>query len=227
MAEIGSAAGVTENAMIEQLSGAVSAPAMMAHLEEFARRVKLSGTPEELESFRYLQSCLDGYGFTTDLIMHDAYISLPGTARLECGGRDLRCITHSFSRSSDPGGTRGTVVYGGLGRPQDLAGLDLRGKVVLLEAIANPAASLRASQAGAIGQIHISPHQHIHEMCISSVWGSPTEARRAQLPSTVVLSVCKADGDALKLRVQAGETCEVTLHAEVETGWRKTPILVA
>ena len=95
------------------------------------------------------------------------------------------------------------------------------------KSIANPGASLRASRAGAVGQIHISPHEHLHDMCISSVWGNPTEETLAQLPRTVVLSVRKADGDALKQRVLAGEDVEVVLHAEVDTGWRTTPLLVA
>jgi N-acetylated-alpha-linked acidic dipeptidase len=42
-----------------------------------------------------------------------------------------------------------------------------------------------------------------------------------------VLSLRKADGDALKRRVQAGEEVQVVLHAEVDTGWRMTPLLVA
>jgi hypothetical protein len=212
---------------IDRLCASVDAASMMRHLEEFARRVKLSGTPEELESFRYLQATLDGYGFHTDLIRHDAYISLPGRARIEIGSQTPDCITHSFSRPSSPGGLRATVVYAGRGRAEDFAGLDVRGRIVLLESIANPAASLRASQAGAAGQIHISPHEHLHEMCISPVWGSPTGETLDHLPHTVVLSVRKATGDALKHRVQAGETVEVALHAEVETGWRKTPLLVA
>ena len=213
--------------MIERLCGAVSADTMMAHLQEFARHVKLSGTPEERESFRYLQSCLDGYGWRTELLEHDAYISLPGRARLETDAGSPDCITHSFSRPSPPGGARGRLVYAAAGSAADFAAVDVRGKIVLLEAIANPAASLRASEAGAIGQIHISPHRHLHEMCISPVWGSPTETTRERLPRTVVLSVRQQDGAALRSRVRDGETVEVTLHAEVDTGWRRTPLLVA
>lgn len=212
---------------IARLCAAVDPAAMMQHLEEFARRVKLSGTPEELESFRYLQAALDGYGYRTELIRHDAYISLPGQARIRIGNSTPDCITHSFSRSSAPGGMHGSVVYAGAGSPQDFAAVDVRGRIALLESIANPAASLRASQAGAIGQIHISPHEHLHEMCISPVWGSPTDETLHRLPRTVVLSLRKADGDALKQRVQAGEYVEAVLHAEVDTGWRTTPLLVA
>lgn len=214
-------------AMIDRLTAAVSADTMWRHLEEFAKRVKLSGTAEELDSFRYLQNCLDGYGLKTELILHDAYISLPGKARLEIGNQTPDCITHSFSRSSPEGGLKGKVVYAGTGSEKDFAAIDARGKIVLLEHIANPAASLRASEAGAVGQIHISPHQHLHEMCISPVWGSPTDAALGKLPKTVVLSVRQADGEALKRRVQAGEEVEATLYAEVDTRWRKTPILVA
>ncbi|MDB5511847.1 MAG: peptidase [Enterovirga sp.] len=213
--------------MIDALCGAVSADRMMAHLAEFARREKLSGTPQEYESFRYLQARLDEYGFRTNLIRHDAYISLPGKAGLEVAGASPGCITHSFSRPSPEGGLRGGLVYGGAGRPEDFARIDVAGKIVLLEGIANPGASFRSSEAGAIGQIHISPHEHLHEMCISPVWGNPTDATRNRLPRTTVLSIRKADGDALKARLQAGEAVEATLHAEVDTGWRQIPLLEA
>ena len=212
---------------ISDQCASVNAGAMMRHLEEFAKRVKLSGTEEELESFRYLQATLDRYGYKTDLIFHDAYISLPGRARIEVDGEVPDCITHSFSRPSPVGGLRGTVVYAGNGRPEDFASADVRGKIVLLDGMANPSASRNASLAGAIGQVHISPHEHLHEMCVSPVWGSPTDATREALPSTVVLTLRKADGDALKRRVQGNAPVAVTLHAEVDTRWRKTPILVA
>ena len=215
------------NEHIARLCASVDPGMMMRHLEEFARRMKLSGTAEELESFRYLKATLDGYGYQTELILHDAYISLPGRARVEIDAATPDCITHSFSRSTPPGGLRGTVVYGGHGRAEDFAALDVRGQIVLLESIANPGATHRASLAGAIGQIHISPHEHLHEMCVSPVWGSPTGETMENLPATVVVSLRKADGDTLKRRVQGNEAVEVVLHAEVETRWRKTPLLVA
>jgi hypothetical protein len=211
---------------IEQLCSAVQADTMMRHLEEFARRVKLSGTPEELESFKYLQKTLDGYGFKTDLILHDAYISLPGKAKLTAGADQLDCITHSFSRSSGPDGVSGDLVYVGSGSEADFAKQDVRGKIVLVDGLASPAVSLRATRAGALGQIHAMVHEHKHEMCISPVWGSPTDETVAFLPKTVVLTVNKDDGDRLKARLARGEK-DVTLYAEVDTRWRKTPILTA
>lgn len=211
---------------IESLCAAVDGDRLFGHLEEFARRVKLSGTPEELESFRYLQAELDGLGYRTDLILHDAYISLPGAARLEAGPERPACITHSFSRPSGPDGVHGAMVPVGAGTEADFAAQDVRGRIVLVDGLATPAVSLRASRAGAIGQIHVSAHEHRHEMCVSPVWGSPTPETLDRLPATVILTVAKADGERLKARAAVGEA-EAVLFAEVDTGWRPIPLLVA
>ncbi|MGE0749675.1 MAG: M28 family peptidase [Variibacter sp.] len=211
---------------IDQLCSDVQAGAMMRHLEEFARRVKLSGTPEELESFKYLQKTLDGCGFKTELIQHDAYISLPGKAKLVAGDHEPACITHSFSRSSGPKGVSGEMIYLGSGAESDFAKQDVRGKIVLVDGLASPAVSKRATQAGAVGQVHAMVHEHKHEMCISPVWGSPTDETVKLLPTTVVVTVNKEDGDGLKARLAQGES-RVKLFAEVDTSWRKTPILTA
>jgi len=90
------------NATIERMCSAVSADAMMQDLSELARRIKLSGTKPELESFHYLQRRMEACGFRTRLIQHDAYISLPGGARLDVGNAQVPCITHSFSQPSPP-----------------------------------------------------------------------------------------------------------------------------
>lgn len=200
---------------------------MMAHLEVFARRVKLSGSPEELESFRYLEATLGDYGFATDLILHDAYISLPGAASLDVDGSAIRCITHSFSRPSPEGGLAGEVVYAGRGTEAELLAAGVEGRIALIEGLAAPAPSDAASRHGAIGQIHISAHEHLHEMCISPVWGSPTEATRQRLPRTVVLTVSAEDGGAIRERLRAGGRVTARMLASVDTGWRKIPLLVA
>ena len=65
------------------LAAETSGSLLMDHCRAFARWVKLSGTKEEAESLRYVQARLDEYGFRTRVIHHDAYISLPGAARVE------------------------------------------------------------------------------------------------------------------------------------------------
>jgi hypothetical protein len=211
----------------QSLCEAVDGAVLMGHMRELARWVKLSGTPDELQSLRYFQDTLDGYGYRTRLIMHDAYISLPGEARVDVDNQALASITHSFSRSSPAQGVTGRLVYVGEGDAADINDRDLRGAIVLLEGIASPAQAARASHAGAVGQIQISPHEHLHEMCVSPIWGSPSNQTQTDLPTTVVCTVSNADGSALRERVTRGDLPTVTLHAKVDTGWRQTPILEA
>src|SRR5882724_2157454 len=46
-------------------------PRMMSHLQVFDRWTKYSGSPEELESLKYVESEMKAYGFATKLILHD------------------------------------------------------------------------------------------------------------------------------------------------------------
>ena len=211
----------------EAACGAVNIETMMAHVREFAKRIKHAGTPEELESFRYIRRCLQDYGWSAELIQHDAYISLPGHACLKVAGRSIRTITHSFSRNTPVEGLAADIVYAGNGSPAELAAAGAQGKIVLLERIANPGAAVNASRAGALGQIHISPDEHLHEMCVSPVWGSPSDETVQDLPNTVILSIANADGVALKDNLARGERITATMHADVQTGWTQIPLLTA
>ena len=205
------------------LRAAMDGPRMWRHLEVFDQHRKEAGSPGERESLAYVESRMQEYGYATELILHDALISLPGRARVDAMGTEIACITHAFSRASPPEGLTAPLVHIGPGDEAAFAKANVRGRIVLVDGIANPVVTRRASLAGAAGQLHVSPHEHTHEMCISPVWGSPDEESLARLPTTVVVSVAEADGARLK---EAGGGT-VTLHAEVDTGWRQTPILIA
>ncbi len=206
---------------------AVDPAGLMRHLHEFARRVKLSGTAEELESFRYLQDRMEQYGYRTQLILHDAYISLPVRSQVEVDGRTLESITHSMAEPTPPDGVSAELVYVGEGDEAAIARHDVRGRIVLVEGIATEDVAAFASRAGAVGQIHVSPNEHLYEMCISPVWGSPSQHTRAQLPRTAICTIGRDDGAILRERCLKGETVRATMWTEVDTGWRKTPLLVA
>jgi hypothetical protein len=211
----------------ESLTRDVSGPQIMANLREIARWVKLSGTAEEREALSFVERRMRDYGFRTQVILHDAFISLPGKAAVLVDGVPVTAITQSFSQPSAPGGLSGVPVYIGRGEEADFAGRDLRGRILLIEGMATPATAQRATRAGAAGHLHISHHEHIHEMCISPVWGSPGTSTRDGMPATVVCSVNNADGGAIRDALAAGRQPVATLRAEVDTGWRRTPILVA
>ncbi|WP_262032182.1 M28 family peptidase [Microvirga sp. Mcv34] len=212
---------------LDTVIAAVDGPLMMQHMRLFDRYTKVAGTPTELESLRYCEERMRAYGFRTEIIQHDAYISVPVKGEAVLKGQSLRAITHSFSRSSPKGGLTAPVVDLGAGGAEDFMRQDVTGKIVLIDGIANPGASLRASEAGAAGQIHISPHEHLHEMCVSSVWGSPTHETVSRLPKTVIVQIPFDEGQKVREAIKANPGLKMTLHAEVDTGWRKTPILVA
>ncbi|MGG5890939.1 M28 family peptidase [Falsiroseomonas sp. HC035] len=197
---------------------------MQEHLEEFARRVKLSGTPEEAESFAYLQRRMGEYGFRTTLLHHPAFISLPGPARLLVDGNEIPCITHSMSRSTAPDGLTAEIVDVGDATEAQFRDRDLRGKIILADGIASPAVAMRAAKAGVLGSIHVSPNEHLYEMCISPVWGSPSQETVGNMAVTTAVTINNADGAALRGRLAPLQMA--TIHAQVDTGWRQTPILV-
>src|SRR4029079_13939874 len=117
--------------------------------------------------------CLDAYGYRTELILHDAYISLPGRSRVVSDCHELASITHSFSLPSPKGGLEAALVDIGEGTEAEFAKAACRGLIVLGAGIESPAVAARAKAAGAAGQLLVSPHEHRHEMCISPVWGNP------------------------------------------------------
>jgi len=205
---------------------AVSATRMMEQLCQFAAWTKLAGTAGEAESFAWLKAQLKSLGLPATLLSHDAYISLPGSAHLTCDGTRINAITQSMSRPSQPEGCRGVLVDLGDGSESAFAGQDVTGRIVLVDGVANPVIAARATRAGAKGIVHVSPHALLHEMCISPVWGSPSLTTRAALPDVVVLTVTADDGAALRRWLAEGPT-QLILHAAVDTGWRKTPLLVA
>lgn len=215
------AEGSLEPALVDR----VSAPRMMAGLGTLAQWSKLAGTDGEAASFSWIKEQLDELGLRTKLIQHDAYISIPGPARLVVDGRTLPAITHSMSLPSPGGGLTGPLVDLGEGSRTVFTERDVRGRIVLVDGIASPGIALLASQAGAVGVVQISPHHLLHEMCISPIWGNPSVDTRSALPKVVVLTIGNADGEGLRRALQ-DSAIEATLHAEVDTGWRKTPLLV-
>jgi hypothetical protein len=210
-----------------RLAAGVDAGRLMADLGWIAARVRLSGTAEELESFRLLEAAMARAGFRTELISHDAYISLPGRSAVRVDGTEVVSITHSMSQPTPPGGITAPLVYAGAGTAADFAAHDVAGRIALVEGIAIEDVDVAAWRAGAVGAIHISPTEQLYEMCISPVWGSPSQHTRKELPAIAVSTIPRNAGLALRRRCQAGEPAMAFMATEVESGWRKTPLLVA
>ncbi|MHB8730836.1 MAG: M28 family metallopeptidase [bacterium] len=200
------------------------------HLTEFNRTIakwtRLSGSRDEREAAAYAEDRLRSFGYAAQTIVHDAYISLPRAASLRVTKpepRDLPCITHSMGIPTAGRAVSAELVYAGKGTPEEYAKAGAAGKMALVEGRATPAHAVNATGAGVLGIICISG-RHAHEMCCSPIWGSPAESTKDALPRVHLLSVHKADGEALRALCARGRV-DVQFTAEVETGWTKTPIV--
>jgi hypothetical protein len=101
-----------------------------------------------------------------------------------------------------------------------------RGKVAIIWGVASPATAWAAQLSGALAQINISGEDILHEMIVTSVWGTPTPESAERIPKIPVVSVKRTDGERL-LRLLREGCVRVRLTARVDTRWRRIPITVA
>jgi hypothetical protein len=209
-----------------ELLNAVSADELIELTAQISAEVRLSGSPEELRALQLAESKLAAWGFRTRLLAHDAYISLPGPARLEVAGLgELESITHSFAVSAPPSGVVAELIDVGAGAEADWARPEVRGRIALVDGLATPEMARRANLAGSAAQIFIND-DHLHEMILSPVWGSPTPDQLLLYPHTPAVSVRQSAGARIRDAL-AGGARSATIHAVVATGWRKLPLLEA
>ena len=206
---------------------AVSGRELTAYTRAIAQWVRLSGEPDERRAFEYVEGVLRGLGLVTRLIDHDAFISLPGSARMELttpGREPLSCITHAFAAPTGPLGVEGDLVYVGQGSPDEYARADVRGKIALVEGLGIGGKVRRGEERGVIGQVFIHG-DYTHETSVSPLWGPPTRDTVHLLPRTPSFSVNRPTGAHLK-ELLANGPVRVRGWSQVTTGWRKIPLLV-
>ncbi|HEU0114991.1 MAG TPA: M28 family metallopeptidase, partial [Thermomicrobiales bacterium] len=176
----------------------------------------------------YIAQQLAGFGYEVERLQCEALIGYPVRAALTVlGGENIEITANGYSLSPGTGdeGVIGDLVHVGAGLPANYAGIDVQGKIVLSDGLAMPAKTLAAGRAGAIGQIHIND-DHIHEMCISPVWGTATPETAALLPDVPSVGIARADGERLKARLAAGPV-QVRLATEPYRAWTAIPTTIA
>jgi hypothetical protein len=204
------------------IAEAVSIDRLMHDAREIARWVRLSGSDEERQAFEYVAGVLAELGLEPHLEWGDAFISLPVGARLCVGDRDVPAITHAMAVSTTPDGVTLPLVDAGAG---DLDGLDMRGKAVVVDGLATGNVVIPAQEAGAAAVIFVNADEHVHEMIVSNVWGSPTPTTAGLLPRIPVVSIAFSEG--ARLRRELSPEMVVHLTTVVDTGWRPIPTLTA
>jgi hypothetical protein len=212
---------------LHELLETIQADALMRHVRTIAQWVRLSGTQEEAYAFDYIETVVRESGLEVTRFAPVCLVSLPLSASLTLleTGEQLTGITHSFSAATGPEGISGELVYVGSGSDADYAALDTRGKIVLADGLATPEKAVVAERQGVAAVVHISG-EHLHEMIVSPVWGSPTAETVDHLPTRPHLSIDRRTGDRLKRMLQE-VPIHVRIRADVDTAWRPLPLLIA
>jgi len=199
----------------------VSATSLMEHVRTIGAWERESGSPGEAQAFDYIERTLKSYGIEVERREIEAYISLPleGQVRLE-GGTVIEGLTHSFSPSVEA--LEGEVVDVGDGRPEDLK--RAAGKIALVRGLASPGRAWAAQQAGTVGQIFVLM-DHLHNMIVTTIWGTPGPETASRIPVTPCLSILGADGERLRARLARGPL-RLRMTTRVRTGWMPIPHLI-
>ena len=196
---------------------------LMENVKEICKWERLSGTEAELEAFHFIESKLKDIGLETELILHDAYISIPLSARLLVNGKEVVCHTASMAKNTPVDGVKGKLVY--CETVEEISEENCRGNIVMLGGTADFAKIHKVWKVGTKGVIG-STGDRIHEKIISNAWGSPSPYTKDLIPDIPYVSV--TDKDAEFIRKAAKEAApEAHMIANVDTGWRKIPLLIA
>ncbi|MFB3884403.1 MAG: M28 family peptidase [Thermodesulfobacteriota bacterium] len=241
-----------EKELEKQVLGEYSSDQVRKHLEYLTTLTRRAGTEDELKAAKYIKNKLEEYGVDGRIHEIDAYISLPGEAELEILSpvqRSIPCLPRTFIPSTPPNGIEAELILvPGSGSKENDQGIDLRGKIVLVELGYREGRidSLRiAEERGAAGQIQVTGKAlHIHEVKdttfsglsnqvypaeksrlinigqIRYTWGNPTPDTMDKIPSIPVISISNEDGRDLTDLTRKGPVV-VRLKADVWRGYKK------
>ena len=221
----------------QDLREAIDPAALKRHLEVFNSLQRLDGTEDERRSVEYIAAEMRKIDVQCAVLEYETFVSRPGPGRLTVIAPEqfeLPTRTRAFSPSTPTGGVEVELVWVGsaaqkgkgmifthAGKEEDFKGRDLRGKCVLTMG-GRPDGVMYAQQAGAVALIDVWPSDEdvLHEMTVSSIWGTPTPDSASRLVRIPVVSVRHGDGMRLQKMLEQGPV-KVRLEAEVFTGPEK------
>src|SRR5262245_33098933 len=157
------------------------------------------------------------------------FLSLPGPASVEIGGKRYQAKPPAFSVTMPQGVTAPMECMVPTKREfahyQRLDPNRFRGKIVVTEGISLPMLTAEIEEMGALGIIAVNPGERIHWSTASTVWGTPGIEAVAQLPKIPSAGINWSDGAIVLAAAKSGQAA--TIRTELEQGWfrQKLPAL--
>ena len=227
------------NDIEKEILESISEDEAWGHVEYLSTLDKTSGTEGEREAHEYVRGKLREYGVPFKEYEFDSYLSHPLEATLEVVSPEninVKAITAAFSKSTNGEKLKaemvhvplpeGTLFGGFSGLVEEYKKIGVEGKVALVWGLASPTVMWAAQLAGAIGQVHISGEDVIHEMIVTTIWGTPTPESAERMPTIPAVSIGKTDGEKLLKLTEVGAV-QVKFSTVLDTRWRRIPITVA
>jgi hypothetical protein len=192
------------------------------HVDWFSQVRRDTAGPGEDQAAEYIAGELRAAGVPVTVHEFDAFLSYPIRATLEVlepERRQFRCLTHSFARATGPDGLIADLAYVENGNLNPGAG-----RAALLDGLATPVTVLRASKAGCAAVIFANQDVMLHNMIVTTIWGTPGLDQLDRLPGVPVVTVNREDGEALKRLLAQGRGARVRIVTEVKTGWFRSKL---
>ncbi len=206
--------------LVKEAKKLISETRLWEDLEALCRWERFSGTEGEWEAARYIQNRLEEEGVPTTLHKFNSYLSLPQEASLEVLEPEklsIPCTTHSFGASTEASGVGGkAVLVSPKGEPTE----SLDGKVALIDGMVSPDMFYKLESTGAIAQVYANIGEIIHDLTVSSVWGTPSPQTADRLPRTPVATIARSAAAPLVEALRDGRKVSLRLRAIVDTRWR-------
>lgn len=214
---------------------AVDTAAITTDLQWFAQRgLRLAGTPAEHAGAAYVRDRLQAAGIACELEAYDGWVSYgdvpeqfgPATVTLP-DGSVLAGKIYAFGGSTPTQGVSAELVWVGAGTPEDVAAVDLRGRIALsqLSMDAPHGEPVRcAGEAGALGIVIANWSDAIgrvvHTGTARGIWGNPTPQDLHHETRIPVVAVAHADGVRLRALADGGGT--VRLDVRTHARWARS-----
>ena len=207
----------------------VSPDELERHSREIVRHVRPSGSPGEFAAIDYIARELRADGISVEVHELSVYVSDPVRAsfRIESGAPvDFPALTQAFSASTSPSGVVAEVVDLGRGREADYSRVEARGKLVLVDGLADPEGVQAAQNAGAVGAVFAATADRVNEMTVGPIWGTPSPGDLRLLPRIPSVAVSRDAGAEIRKRLESGPV-RGRVMTEVSSGFKTLRLPVA
>ncbi|MDV2682971.1 DUF4910 domain-containing protein [Alkalihalophilus lindianensis] len=179
---------------------------------------RVAATEEEYQAVLYIKEQFEAYGYEAEIQPFEFFgFTAPHTVDLMVNGTSLTPNSFTYTASGE---VNAELEYVGLGRPLELEGKDLEGKIAIIQRgeISFGDKVLNAARAGAAGVI-------IFNNTTGALNGTLGGANDEFVP---VVSISQAEGTALVSQLEGGESVEASLTVlGAESGLRTSNNVIA